>query len=218
VASLNARLQQAKASAELSSIDLARQEQLLKNDAISQSDYDRARLTDQGNRDGVAQLNADLETARLASRPDIVAAAEAAVQAAQAAEEKAEWAVTQKEQHAPADALVFDTIYRAGEFVGAGLPVVELLPPENLKVRFFVSEAQASRMKVGAHVAVHVTGTDQPLDGTVSYLSPQAEYTPPVLYNRDNREKLVYMAEAVFAPALARDLHPGQPVDVNLPP
>ncbi len=65
---------------------------------------------------------------------------------------------------------------------------------------------------------VSVAGHHPPLDARISYLSPQSEYTPPVLYNRDNRAKLVFMVEAVFSAADARDLHPGQPVDVALPP
>ena len=112
-------------------------------------------------------------------------------------------------------ALVFDTLYREGEFVTAGSPVVSLLPPANIKVRFFVGESDFSRLKNGDHVNVSVEGHDGALDGTVDYLSPEPEYTPPVLYNRDNRSKLVYMAEAVFPADVAAELHPGQPVDVE---
>ncbi len=62
---------------------------------------------------------------------------------------------------------------------------------------------------------VSVTGLPAPLDARISYLSPQPEYTPPILYNRDNRSKLVFMVEAVFEGNVARDLHPGQPADVT---
>ena len=61
-----------------------------------------------------------------------------------------------------------------------------------------------------------MSGRDTPLDASINYLSPRPEYTPPILYNRANRAKLVFMVEAVFDPAIARDLHPGQPVDVTL--
>jgi HlyD family secretion protein len=90
-----------------------------------------------------------------------------------------------------------------------------LLPPANIKVRFFVGEAELAGVRAGDRVSVTVQGLPAPLEATVSYLSPQPEYTPPVLYNRDNRAKLVYMVEAVFAQGAAADLHPGQPVDVE---
>jgi HlyD family secretion protein len=96
--------------------------------------------------------------------------------------------------------------------------VVALLPPENLKVRFFAPEAEFAALKAGDTVRVAINGRP-PLDARVSYLSPQPEYTPPILYNRENRAKLVFMIEAVFVDsAAARDLHPGQPVDVTRTP
>jgi len=95
--------------------------------------------------------------------------------------------------------------------------VVSLLPPENIKVRFFVPEADLVALKVSRPVQVAITG-QPPLTAHISYLSPKPEFTPPVLYNRANRSKLVFMVEAVFDPTAARDLHPGQPVDVTLAP
>ena len=123
--------------------------------------------------------------------------------------------MAQKSQAAPRAALVYDTLYREGEFVPAANPVVSLLPPENIKVRFFVPEAGFGALKAGDRVRVALTGRPE-LEARISYLSPQPEYTPPVLYNRENRAKLVFMVEAVFDPATARDLHPGQPADVTL--
>lgn len=215
IAALEARLGEARAAAELSRLELARQEALYKAAAISQSDYDRARLTHVSNQREVDEDSARLDTARLGGRQDAVAAAGAAVRAAADAEAHARWGVDQKGQAAPAPALVYDTLYRVGEFVAAGNPVVVLLPPANIKVRFFIGEADFARLKAGDRVAVGIPGIASPLDATVSYLSPQPEYTPPVLYNRDNRAKLVYMIEAVFAPGAGADLHPGQPVDVE---
>jgi HlyD family secretion protein len=215
IAALEARLGEARAAAELSRLELARQEALFKAAAISQSDYDRARLTHVSNQREVDEDSARLDTARLGGRQDAVAAAGAAVRAAADAEAHARWGVDQKGQAAPAPALVYDTLYREGEFVAAGNPVVVLLPPANIKVRFFIEEADFARLKAGDRVSVGIPGIASPLGATVSYLSPQPEYTPPVLYNRDNRAKLVYMIEAVFAPGAGADLHPGQPVDVE---
>jgi HlyD family secretion protein len=214
IAALEARLGQARAAAELSTLELARQDELFKTGAISASEHDRARLTHVGDDRAVEEDAARLDTARLGGRFDAVAAATAAVRAAADAEARARWSVDQKAQEAPAAALVYDTLYRQGEFVAAGSPVVALLPPTNIKVRFFVQEADFARLKAGDRVSVGVQGHASPLEATVSYLSPQPEYTPPVLYNQDNRAKLVYMIEAVFAPDVAADLHPGQPVDV----
>ena len=216
LAALEARLGQARSVAELSRLELARQEALFKSQTISVNDYDRARLAAEQNAHAVDELSAQFATARLGGRADMIAAAEANVRAASAAKEKADWSVAQKSQSSPATALVYDTLYRKGEFVAAGNPVVSLLPPEAIKVRFFVPESAFAPLKAGDRVRVAFDGRDA-LDARVNYLSPQPEYTPPVLYNRDNRSKLVFMVEAVFAdPAAARDLHPGQPVDVTL--
>jgi HlyD family secretion protein len=179
-------------------------------------EYDRFRLKHETDARQVAEAEARLATARLGGRTDALIAAEAEVAAAQAALDHAGWAVAQKSQSAPRAALVYDTLYRAGEFIPAAIPVVSLLPPENIKVRFFVPEAEFDGLKAGAPVLVAITGRPTPLEARISYLSPRPEYTPPVLYNRENRAKLVFMVEAVLDPAAARDLHPGQPVDVTL--
>jgi HlyD family secretion protein len=215
IAALDAKLAQARAASELSKLELGRQEALFKAGAVSESDYDRAHLTHEGNTGAVAEDTARLGTARLGGRADAVAAAGAQARAAADAEAHARWSVDQKSQSAPKDALVYDTLYREGEFVSAGSPVVVLLPPANIKVRFFVAESEFARVRAGDPVSVSVGGLAAPLEARVSYVSPQPEYTPPVLYNRDNRSKLVYMVEAVFPGKGAEDLHPGQPVDVR---
>jgi HlyD family secretion protein len=217
IQALEARLAQGRAAEENSRLELARQDALLKAGAVTASDHDRARLTHDSDVAVVDEDAARLATARLGGRPDAIRAAGAAVRAAADAEAKALWSVEQKSQSSPAGALVYDTLYREGEFVTAGSPVVSLLPPSNIKVRFFVDEPDYALLKAGEHLSIMVEGIGAPLDGTVDYLSPEPEYTPPILYNRDNRSKLVYMAEAVFAGDAAADLHPGQPVEVALP-
>jgi HlyD family secretion protein len=217
IAALEAKLGETRAAEENSRLEAGRQEALFKAGAVSASDYDRSRLAHEADRRSVDEAAARLATARLGGRPDAVAAAEAAVRAASDAEARARWSVDQKAQAAPVAALVCDTLYREGEFVAAGSPVVSLLPPANIKVRFFVPESDLAGLRAGDPVRVGIDGLASPLSATVSYLSPQAEYTPPVLYNQDNRSKLVYMVEAVFAPGSATGLHPGQPVDVEPP-
>lgn len=212
---IDARIEQARAAAELSKRELERSNDLFKSGAIAANDFDRARLTHDRNTRAVEELTAQLATARLGGRSDAIAAADAEVAAAAAAKERADWSVTQKTQTAPKPALVYDTLFREGEFVTAGTPVVSLLPPENLKVRFFVPESEFASLKAGDRVRVSITGRAVPLDAHVNYLSPRPEFTPPILYNRDNRSKLVFMVEAAVDPTIARELHPGQPVDVT---
>jgi HlyD family secretion protein len=129
---------------------------------------------------------------------------------------QAQWNFDQKKQSAPQSGLIYDTLFRQGEWVGAGKPVVALLPPQNIKVRAFVPETRVGAIHYGDPVRITVDGIDKPFPGKVSYISPRAEYTPPVIYSRESRQKLVFMVESVFDPNVAADLHPGQPVDVTL--
>jgi HlyD family secretion protein len=89
------------------------------------------------------------------------------------------------------------------------------LPPQNIKVRVFVPETRVGAIHYGETAQVQVDGVKEPFVGKVSYISPKAEYTPPVIYSRETRAKLVFMVELIFDPQAAADLHPGQPVDVE---
>ena len=91
-----------------------------------------------------------------------------------------------------------------------------MLPPENLKVRFFVPQEMLPRIKAGQTISVNFDGAAKNYSATINFISTQNEFTPPVIYNRENRAKLVYMIEAKCSPADAADLRPGQPVDVEL--
>jgi HlyD family secretion protein len=216
IAALEAKLAQAKNSMALAVRQVERVTKLFSSKSISEDDVDKATSTRDSTAKQIAEVEAQIATAKLGGRADAIAAAEADVAAAKAALERADWSVNQKTQAAPADALVYDTLYREGEFAPAGSPVVALLPPDHLKVRFFLPEAELAALKTGDVVKVTMTGRETPIEARVSYLSPKPEYTPPVLYNRENRSKLVFMIEAVPVDAtVARDLHPGQPVDVT---
>jgi HlyD family secretion protein len=129
--------------------------------------------------------------------------------------EQTKWSFQQKKQSAPRSGLVYDTLFREGEWIPAGKPVVVLLPPENIKARAFVPETRIGAIHYGETAEVTVDGVAEPFIGKVSYISPRAEYTPPVIYSRDTRAKLVFMIELVFEPQVAARLHPGQPVDVK---
>jgi HlyD family secretion protein len=214
---IEAQLNQARAALILAEKEFARQDNLMRiPGATAELEFLRARAVRDQARQRVTELEADLKTAQLGSRSDQIAAAEANLRALEAALIKAEWDLSQKRQSAPQAGLVFDTVYREGEWVAAGRPVVVLLPPGNIKVRAFVPETKIGVIHPGDSVHVSVDGTDHPIVGTVSYISPQAEYTPPVIYSNESRSKLVFMIEAVFDPAISVNLHPGQPVDVQL--
>jgi HlyD family secretion protein len=215
IESIEAQLRQARAALTFSDKEFERQERLVKSGARSQEDFDRSRSTRDQDRQRVAQLEADLATAQLGSRIDQIQAAEANVRALTATLARAEWELSQKSQNAPQAALVFDTLYREGDWVASGRPVVVLLPPKNVKVRAFVPETRFGTIRYGEPVRVFVDGVPEPFTGKGSFISPRAEYTPPVIYSRESREKLVFMIEAVFDPKIAAKLHPGQPVDVE---
>ncbi|HMS82166.1 MAG TPA: HlyD family efflux transporter periplasmic adaptor subunit [Nitrospira sp.] len=216
IASLRAQLQQAQAALQLSMREMARQEGLATvSGAAVELEVDRARSARDQSQQRVSQLQADLNTALLGSRTDQVTAAEAEVRAKEAALVKAEWDLAQKRQLAPKSGFVFDTLYREGEWVPAGRPVVVLLPPDHIKVRMFVSQARLGRIQLGDPVQVMVDGVHGSILGKIAYISPKAEYTPPVLYSQGSRDKLVFLVEALFDQAVAMNLHPGQPVDVR---
>ena len=115
------------------------------------------------------------------------------------------------------NALVHDTLYSEGEWVAAGNPVVSLLPPGNLKMRFFVPETVVGALKMGQEVRAACDGCGAAIAAKISYISRQAEFTPPVIFSREQRAKLVFLVEARPAPADAARLKPGQPLDVTLP-
>jgi HlyD family secretion protein len=220
IAALEAQIDQARAQFKLAEAEFARRQKLRAGDAevISAEELDQARARRDAARASIEALSAELQTARLGAREDEVRAAEADAAALAAALERARWALDQKRQLAPADAQVQDTLYLPGEWVAAGRPVVSLLPPANIKVRFFVPQTQLASVEIGQNVAVSMDGAPRSYTATVNYISTQAEFTPPVIYSRENRAKLVFMIEAAFAPADAIALRPGQPVDVKLKP
>jgi HlyD family secretion protein len=219
IESLVAQLEQARVALAYSQKELGRQEKLTEvPGANAKQDLDRAHSTRDQAMQQVAQLEADLATANLGARTNQVAAAKATVGAMEASLAKAEWNLSQKSQTAPQAGLIFDTLYREGEWVQAGRPVVVMLPPRNIKVRAFVPEPRLGAIHVGDSVRVVVDGAAQSVVGKVSYISPKVEYTPPVIYSRESRAKLVFLVEAVFDAAVAAQLHPGQPVDVQFGP
>jgi len=215
---IRAQLAQAEAGLKLSAVQLKRQEQLVAQSFISRERLDEARTAYARDTEHVSELRAQLATARLAARPDEIKAAEYNVEATKAALAQAEWKLAQKSVKSPVAGLVQDTYFVTGEWVNANQPVVSLLPPQNIKVRFFVEERHLGAVKVGQKLGITCDGCAAPVAAQVSFISPQAEFTPPVIYSRQERAKLVYLIEARPSAEDAVKLHPGQPVEVKFIP
>ncbi len=212
-----AQLAEAEASLRFAQDELTRQSQLAATPAGMRRNLDETRSNAAMARARVEQLRAQLAVARLPAREDEIAAARAAVTAAESTLAQAEWRLGERAVAAPVGGMVEDTLYRAGETVATGTPVVSLLPPANVKVRFFVPEPVLPSLRIGQRIAVSCDGCPAGLTATVSFIAPEAEYTPPVIYSIGSREKLVYMIEARPDGEAGR-LHPGQPVEVRLNP
>lgn len=156
--------------------------------------------------------------AKLAEVDAQIRAAQAGIDVSSAQLAQSRWRLNQKQVAAPVSARVEDTLYRVGEWVPAGAPVVSLLEAAAVKARFFVPEALLPRIKQGGKVSLRCDGCAAPVAATISFIARNAEFTPPVIYSRENRSRLVYLIEALPAPADAGKLRPGQPLDVYLEP
>jgi HlyD family secretion protein len=216
IAAVRAQLSQAEVAAALSERELARQNDLVKRGFVSQQRADEARAARDRDRARVSELQAALATISAGARPDEIRAAEAQAAAAQQALAQAEWRLRQKTVASTVSGTVTDTPFVRGEWVPAGLPVVTVLPPGNVKVRFFVPEPRLGALRLGQKVTIACDGCGAPMEGAIAFISPQAEFTPPVIYSKDNRARLVFLVEARTSAADAARLQPGQPVDVRL--
>ena len=140
--------------------------------------------------------------------------AEAALRTAQARLNSAQTRLVRRKVSSPVTGSVQQIYYRMGEVVSAGKPIVALLPPSNLKVRFFVNEATLPKLKIGDTVNVSCDGCDPGITAKISFIARTSEFTPPVIYSMDERSKLVFLIEA--RPARPERLRVGQPVSVAL--
>jgi HlyD family secretion protein len=217
IEAIRAQQREAAVARDLSAEQLAQQQRLYAAKFVSEATVDAARAAYQRDVARVAEITAQLRAAQQSiGREKEIAAARADVQAQRAVLAQSEWRLAQRAVQAPARALVQDTFYSEGEWVQAGAPVVSLLPPAAVKLRFFVPEPALPRMTPGALVQASCDGCPAPIAARISFVSRQAEYTPPVLYSREQRSRLVFMVEARPKPEDAARLKPGQPVDVTL--
>jgi HlyD family secretion protein len=215
IAALREQVNQAKAALQLSRANLAREEELFKKGFSSKARLDDARTAQQRDSAKVKETEAQLSNAlQPVGRENEREGAEAEIAAAKAALAQAAWRLEQKSVAAPVAALVQDTYFVEGEWVPAGRPVASLLPPANVKARFYVAETVVGSLAPGKTVEIRCDGCGAPVAARITYISSQAEYTPPVLYTREQRGKLLFLVEARPSLADAARLRPGQPIDV----
>jgi HlyD family secretion protein len=181
---------------DLQQADVAMQEAAVKN---AQTAYDRAR---------------DLLRTQVGTQKAFDDA-EAALRTAQARLNSAQTRLARRKIASPVSGSVQQIYYRAGELVPAGKPIVALLPPGNLKVRFFVNEATLPKLKIGEPVTVGCDGCAPGITAKISFIARTSEFTPPVIYSLEERSKLVFLIEA--RPERPELLRVGQPVSVSLP-
>lgn len=149
----------------------------------------------------------------LGGRPDALVAARAQVEQARQALAEAESLLARTGPVAPVSARVEQVYYQSGEWAAANQPVVSLVPDDRVRVRFFVPEQAVSRYQPGKRVAFRCDGCAPGLSAVIDYVSPRPEFTPPVIYSRESRDRMVFLVEA--RPSTPRALNPGQPVDVE---
>ncbi|HET7190753.1 MAG TPA: efflux RND transporter periplasmic adaptor subunit [Pseudolabrys sp.] len=141
--------------------------------------------------------------------------AEAALRQAKANLEWSQTRLSRRDAHSPGDGTVEQIYFRPGETVAAGKPVVALLPPGNLKIRFFAPQSMLPQIKYGETVGVSCDGCDKDLTAKISFIARSAEFTPPVIYSMEERAKLVFLIEA--RPEHPEKFRVGQPITVTLP-
>jgi HlyD family secretion protein len=217
IASAEANAQQAEAevAAAASDVDKARHDlnRLLgvKRDdpaAVAGTDIDAAQAA---LRETSARLRAARQTAQ--ARHAQVDAARAQETQARGGSREVDIRVGQLSPPAPSPARVEEVYYRPGEWVAANQAIVSILPDDRVKVRFFVPEQEVARYRPGKSVGFSCDGCAAGLTAKISYVSPRPEFTPPVIFSRDSRDRLVFMVEAL--PAKPANLMPGLPVDVE---
>jgi HlyD family secretion protein len=213
VAVIGAALKKAQADRDLAQSNLERTVALKGQGAVT-----NARLQQDQNALAVAaaqveQLQAQLQVAHLPARDAQRLAAEAALDMARSQENAARIALDDRSLSAPITGRVDQRFYDPGEVAGAGAPILTLYDPGQMKVIFFVPEARRAALQIGAVLAVSCDGCPGDLQATVTRIGAEPQFTPPILYSRDERGRLVFRAEARLG--AAEGLTPGQPVSLD---
>lgn len=212
---LKASERQAEAQLSLSVQELDRMRSLARSGTATRANLDAAIAAEAANRAALDNIRGQVALAGLPARSETIRQAEQTMAAAKAELASARDALARLSVEAPAAGAVQTLYYKPGEVVPAGRPVVAILAPEDIRIRFFVAEAEIARVAIGQTVHMTCDGC-KPMDAKVSFISDKAEYTPPEIYSLEERAKLVYRVEAV--PQDPTAVRPGLPVDVTLSP
>lgn len=209
---IRASLAKAEADLALARSQSGRSDKLLAEGLVPEAKADQDRATLRSAQAQVSQLEAQLRVAELPARDPQRVAAEATLAAAEADADKARDDLADRTITAPADGRVERLYFSGGELAPVGTPVVALQPAEALKVKFYLSEADRPGFALGEALRVSCDGCAAGMSATVSFFASDPQFTPPVIYSRDERKRLTFLAEATLAEGSA--LHPGQPVTV----
>jgi HlyD family secretion protein len=217
IATAEANLRQAEANvaanlatAQNARQNLARLESVKRDDsaAVANTDLDHARAA-------LREANANVVAARKTAdaRSAEIAQAQAQTQQAVGGKRGVQIQLAQLSPGVPAAGRVDQVYFQVGEWVSANQAVVSIIPDRKVKVRFFVPETDASHYRPGQSVHFTCDGCARGLTARIGYVSPDPEFTPPIIFSRDSRDRLVFMVEAY--PANPDRLNPGQPVEVE---
>jgi HlyD family secretion protein len=209
---IRANRDKANADLALAQSQSERSDKLLAEGLVPQAKADQDRATLRSAVAQVNQLEAQLRVAELPARDPQRLAAEATLVAAEADADKAREDLADRTVAAPADGRIERLYFSAGEMVAAGTPVLALQPEDALKVKFYLGEAERPGFALGDTLTVSCDGCNAGLSATVSYFGSDPQFTPPVIYSRDERSRLTFLAEATLTDGAL--LHPGQPVTV----
>jgi len=210
---IKAQFEQIKADIVLAKLRVFRNKQLYRQAAVDKDRLDQAIALLKKDEAILKQYQANYTLALLGDRVDKINALYQQLLSAKESLALASWQLEQKSQNAPVDGIVFDTYYRAGEYVNATKPVLSLLSSQYLDILFFIPVPSLDKIKVGQRVTLLCEGcsTEQ---GRIYYIAPQAEYTPPLVYSRQNNPKLVFKVR--IKPDNPEHFQSGQPVVVKL--
>jgi HlyD family secretion protein len=213
IAVLEAQEKRAEAMLALSTAELERQQSLSAKGVGTQAQLDTAKANFNRDKAALDEVRQQITVARLSARDEDIAASRQTLAAAEARRNSAETRLARRKLASPVTGTVHQIYFRPGEMVPAGKPVVAILPPGNIKIRFFIAETMLAKIAYGDSVEVTCDGC-KPVSAKVSFMARAAEYTPPVIYSLEERNKLVFMVEA--RTDTPEGLRVGQPVQVSL--
>jgi len=215
IAVLQAALAKAQAMLKQSKLNLERIQALYDKGWVSKAQLDDAVAQHDSNHAAVVEAEKRIKAGELRGRSGVIEAAAASVTEEKHALDEAEKNLAKRKVYAPTNGSIEEVYFRPGEVVNAGQGVVALLPPGNLKARFFVSETDRAKLRVGEIVKVSCDGCPPDLTARINFISRDAEFTPPVIFSEEQRKKLVYLVEA-RPQKDATQLTAGQPITVTL--